>query len=152
MKQYLMSSNEIEHFLNSWKDGVIEIGRIHLEGGDYEKSAELFLSTHYAFDSEEVLFKPTFTKEVIFRNSKDLALSYFIGGEVAEDKGFALKPWEEIRLEELNIIEQDNLMVAMGTLNFKPLNLKENTLIAFTFLLIDTDGSLKIKVHHSSPI
>lgn len=147
-----MSSNQIEHFLNSWKDGVIEIGRIHLEGGDYEKSAELFVSTHYAFDSEEVLFKPTFTKEVIFRNSKDLALSYFIGGEVAEDKGFALKPWEEIRLEDLNIIEQDNLMVAMGTLNFKPLNLKENTLIAFTFLLIDTDGSLKIKVHHSSPI
>ena len=147
-----MSSNQIEHFLNSWKDGVIEIGRIHLEGGDYEKSAELFVSTHYAFDSEVVLFKPTFTKEVIFRNSKDLALSYFIGGEVAEDKGFALKPWEEIRLEELNIIEQDNLMVAMGTLNFKPLNLKENTLIAFTFLLIDTDGSLKIKVHHSSPI
>ena len=147
-----MSSNQIEHFLNSWKDGVIEIGRIHLEGGDYEKSAELFVSTHYAFDSEEVLFKPTFTKEVIFRNSKDLALSYFIGGEVAEDKGFALKPWEEIRLEELNIIEQDNLMVAMGTLNFKPLNLEENTLIAFTFLLIETDGSLKIKVHHSSPI
>ena len=147
-----MSSNQIEHFLNSWKDGVIEIGRIHLEGGDYEKSAELFVSTHYAFDSEEVLFKPTFTKEVIFRNSKDLALSYFIGGEVAEDKGFALKPWEEIRLEELNIIEQDNLMVAMGTLNFKPLNLKENTLIAFTFLLIDTDDTLKIKVHHSSPI
>ena len=146
-----MSSNQIEHFLNSWKDGVIEIGRIHLEGGDYEKSAELFVSTHYAFDSEEVLFKPTFTKEVIFRNSKDLALSYFIGGEVAEDKGFALKPWEEIRLEELNIIEQDNLMVAMGTLNFKPLNLEENTLIAFTFLLIDTDDSLKIKVHHSSP-
>ena len=147
-----MSSNQIEHFLNSWKDGVIEIGRIHIEEGDYEKSAELFVSTHYAFDSEEVLFKPTFTKEVIFRNSKDLALSYFIGGEVAEDKGFALKPWEEIRLEELNIIEQDNLMVAMGTLNFKPLNLKENTLIAFTFLLIDTDDSLKIKVHHSSPI
>ena len=147
-----MSSNQIEHFLNSWKDGVIEIGRIHLEEGDYEKSAELFVSTHYAFVSEEVLFKPTFTKEVIFRNSKDLALSYFIGGEVAEDKGFALKPWEEIRLEELNIIEQDNLMVAMGTLNFKPLNLEENTLIAFTFLLIDTDGSLKIKVHHSSPI
>ena len=147
-----MSSNQIEHFLNSWKDGVIEIGRIHLEGGDYEKSAELFVSSHYAFDSEEVLFKPTFTKEVIFRNSKDLALSYFIGGEVAEDKGFALKPWEEIRLEELNIIEQDNLMVAMGTLNFKPLNLEENTLIAFTFLLIDTDDSLKIKVHHSSPI
>ena len=147
-----MSSNQIQHFLNSWKDGVIEIGRIHLEGGDYEKSAELFVSTHYAFDSEEVLFKPTFTKEIIFRNSKDLALSYFIGGVISEDNGFALKPWEKIRLEELNIIEENNSMVAMGILNFKPLNLEEITIIAFTFLLINTDESLKIKVHHSSPL
>ena len=147
-----MSSNHIDNFLNSWKDGVIEIGRIYLEGGDYKKCAEKFLSTHYAFDSEEVLFKPTFTKEIIFRNSKDLALSYFIGGEISEDNGFALKPWEKIRLEELNIIEENNSMVAMGILNFKPLNLEEITIIAFTFLLINTDQSLKIKVHHSSPL
>ena len=94
----------------------------------------------------------TFTKEIIFRNSKDLALSYFIGGEISEDNGFALKPWEKIRLEELNIIEENNSMVAMGILNFKPLNLEEITIIAFTFLLINTDESLKIKVHHSSPL
>ena len=147
-----MSSNQIDNFLNSWKDGVIEIGRIYLEGGDYKKCAEKFISTHYAFDSEEVLFKPTFTKEIIFRNSKDLALSYFIGGEISEDNGFALKPWEKIRLEELNIIEENNSMVAMGILNFRPLNLEEITIIAFTFLLINTDESLKIKVHHSSPL
>ena len=147
-----MSSNQIDNFLNSWKDGVIEIGRIYLEGGDYKKCAEKFISTHYAFDSEEVLFKPTFTKEIIFRNSKDLALSYFIGGEISEDNGFALKPWEKIRLEELNIIEENNSIVAMGILNFKPLNLEEITIIAFTFLLINTDESLKIKVHHSSPL
>ena len=147
-----MSSNQIDNFLNSWKDGVIEIGRIYLEGGDYKKCAEKFISTHYAFDSEEVLFKPTFTKEIIFRNSKDLALSYFIGGEISEDNGFALKPWEKIRLEELNIIEENNSMVVMGILNFKPLNLEEITIIAFTFLLINTDESLKIKVHHSSPL
>ena len=147
-----MSSNQIDNFLNSWKDGVIEIGRIYLEGGDYKKCAEKFISTHYAFDSEEVLFKPTFTKEIIFRNSKDLALSYFIGGEISEDNGFALKPWEKIRLEELNIIEENNSMVAMGILNFKPLKLEEITIIAFTFLLINTDESLKIKVHHSSPL
>ena len=147
-----MSSNQLDNFLNSWKDGVIEIGRIYLEGGDYKKCAEKFISTHYAFDSEEVLFKPTYTKEIIFRNSKDLALSYFIGGEISEDNGFALKPWEKIRLEELNIIEENNSMVAMGILNFKPLNLEEITIIAFTFLLINTDESLKIKVHHSSPL
>ena len=146
-----MSSNEIEHFLNSWNNGVIEIGRVYLEGGDYEKCAEKFISSHYAFDHEEVLFKPTFTKEVIFRNSKELALSYFIGGDIPEDNGFALKPWGKIKLEELNAIEENNLIVAMGTLSMKPVNMEENTMIAFTFLLVNIDDSLKIKVHHSSP-
>ena len=61
---------EIKNFLNSWKDGVIEIGRIYLDKGDYVKQADKFLSHHYAFDTEKVLFKPTFTKEVIFRNKK----------------------------------------------------------------------------------
>lgn len=147
-----MSSDQIKNFLNSWKDGVIEIGRVYLEGGDYEKCAEKFLSSHYAFDHEEVLFKPTFTREVIFRNSKDSALSYFIKGDVAEDNGFALKPWEDIKLEELNTIEENNLMVAMGILSFKPVDIDEFTMVAFTFLLVIVDESLKIKVHHSSPI
>ena len=147
-----MSSDQIKNFLNSWKDGVIEIGRVYLEGGDYQKCAEKFLSSHYAFDHEEVLFKPTFTREVIFRNSKDSALSYFIKGDVAEDNGFALKPWEDIKLEELNTIEENNLMVAMGILSFKPVDIDEFTMVAFTFLLVIVDESLKIKVHHSSPI
>ena len=147
-----MSSDQIKNFLNSWKDGVIEIGRVYLEGGDYEKCAEKFLSSHYAFDQEEVLFKPTFTREVIFRNSKDSALSYFIKGDVAEDNGFALRPWEDIKLEELNTIEENNLMVAMGILSFKPVDIDEFTMVAFTFLLVIVDESLKIKVHHSSPI
>ena len=147
-----MSSDQIKIFLNSWKNGVIEIGRVYLEGGDYQKCAEKFLSSHYAFDQEEVLFKPTFTREVIFRNSKDSALSYFIKGDVAEDNGFALKPWEDIKLEELNTIEENNLMVAMGILSFKPVDIDEITMVAFTFLLVIVDESLKIKVHHSSPI
>ena len=147
-----MSSDQIKNFLNSWKDGVIEIGRVYLEGGDYENCAEKFLSSHYAFDQEEVLFKPTFTREVIFRNSKDSALSYFIKGDVAEDNGFALRPWEDIKLEELNTIEENNLMVAMGILSFKPVDIDEFTMVAFTFLLVIVDESLKIKVHHSSPI
>ena len=147
-----MSSDQIKNFLNSWKDGVIEIGRVYLEGGDYEKCAEKFLSSHYAFDQEEVLFKPTFTREVIFRNSKDSALSYFIKGDVAEDNGFALKPWEDIKLEELNTIEENNLMVAMGILSFKPVDIDEITKVAFTFLVVIVEKSLKIKVHHSSPI
>ena len=147
-----MTLDQIKFFLTSWIDGVIEIGRVYHEGGDHEKCAEKFISSHYAFDNGDVLFKPTFTKEVIFRNSKDLALSYFIKGDIAEDNGFALKPWEEITLEELNTIEENGSIVAMGTLNFKPIDADEMTRVAFTFLLINVGDTLKIKVHHSSPI
>ena len=147
-----MASDKIKQFLNSWKDGVIEIGKVFLEDGDYVKRAEDFLSAHYAFDNEEVLFKPTFTKQKLFRNSYELALSYFVKGKIEEDNGFALKPWESIDLVELNSIEQTSLKVVMGAFKFKPMNQNETTLVAFTFLLIEDGGSFKIKVHHSSPV
>ena len=144
--------NKIEEFLNSWTDGVVEIGRVFLDMGDYESCAERFLSSHYAFDTEDVLFKPTFTKEVIFRNTKESALSYFVKGYISEDKGFALKPWKEITLKELNKIQKDGLIVLMGALNFIPVGSDEVTIVAFTFLLTEVDGLLKIKAHHSSPV
>ena len=90
--------------------------------------------------------------EVVFRNSIDLALSYFIKGEIAEDNGFALKPWEKIELNELNVINGEKNKIAMGTFNFKPLKQDQFTLVAFTFFFTTSDGSLKIKVHHSSPV
>ena len=147
-----MVSDKIRQFLNSWKNGVIEIGKVYTYGGDYKKCAENFLSAHYTFDIEDVLFKPTFTKEVIFRNNKDDALSYFVKGSVEEDNGFALKPWESIDLVEVNSIEEDSLTIAMGAFNFKPVNQDVITLVAFTFLLIEDKNSFKIKVHHSSPV
>ena len=146
-----MVSDKIRQFLDSWRNGVIEIGKVYVEGGDYNKCAENFLSAHYAFDIEDVLFKPTFTKEVIFRNNKDDALSYFVKGSIKEDNGFALKPWESIDLVEVNSIEEDSLIIAMGAFNFKPVNQDVITLVAFTFLLIEDKNSFKIKVHHSSP-
>tara|TARA_B100000035_G_scaffold292892_1_gene281876 strand:- start:6 stop:446 length:441 start_codon:yes stop_codon:yes gene_type:complete len=143
---------KVKSFLNSWIEGVIEIGRVFLDGGDYHSCAEKFVSKHYAFDTDEVLFKPTFTKELIFRNTKDLALSYFVNGDINEDNGFALKPWEQIELDELTVLEEENLLAAMGTLKFKPLNSDEISLVAFTFCFINKVNSLKIKIHHSSPV
>ena len=147
-----MHKDQVISFLNSWKAGVIEIGKAFIDGGNYQSLAEKFLSKHYAFDTEEVLFKPTFTKEVIFRNTKDLALSYFVKGDIQEDNGFALKPWEKIELDELTILEEESYLVAMGTFKFKPVNSEEVALVAFTFCFIETESSLKIKIHHSSPV
>ena len=147
-----MELEKINEFLFSWSKGVIDIGKIYREGGDYKKSAKLFLDTHYAFEETDVLFKPTFTKEVVFRNNKKDALSYFVGGDISEDNGFALKPWESIQLEELNTLVAKDLTAAMGTLRFKPQKAKETTLVAFTFIFTKIDEAIKIKVHHSSPV
>ena len=147
-----MESKQIDEFLSSWCKGVIEIGKTHLEGGDVNQRAEHFLGTHYAFDEMDVLFKPTFTKQAVFRNNIKDALSYFVGGDISEDNGFALKPWEDIQLDELNLLLKTDLTAAMGTLNFKPYDSEETTLVAFTFIFASVDEGLKIQVHHSSPV
>ena len=147
-----MESKQIDEFLSSWCKGVIEIGKTHLEGGDVNQRAEHFLGTHYAFDEMDVLFKPTFTKQAVFRNNTKDALSYFVGGDISEDNGFALKPWEDIQLDELNLLLKTDLTAAMGTLNFKPYDSEETTLVAFTFIFVTVDEGLKIQVHHSSPV
>ena len=90
--------------------------------------------------------------EQIFRNNLEEALSYFVKGKFPEDNGFALKPWEEINLQELNILNEENLSTAMGTLSFKPVSSSETTLVAFTFVFCLEEGVIKIKIHHSSPV
>ena len=149
-----MSSTEkrIMDFLASWTEGVIKIGQEFLSDRDYVNCAIDFLSLHYAFDETEVLFKPTFTREVVFRNTKEKALSYFVKGQIDEDKGFALKPWEKIDLEECHILQEKDFIAVMGSLLFKPIDVDEITKVAFTFILIEAEESLKIKIHHSSPI
>ena len=147
-----MDSKEINGFISSWCEGVIEIGKTYLEGGDFNQRALNFLSAHYAFDEMDVLFKPTFTKQAVFRNNIKDALSYFVGGDISEDNGFALKPWEDIQLKELNLLLKTDLTAAMGTLNFRPYDSEETTLVAFTFIFVTVDEGLKIQVHHSSPV
>ena len=147
-----MKQNKINNFLESWIDGIINIGKVYTDKGDFKEIANHFIDSHYAFNYEPVLFKPTFTKEVIFRNSKHKALSYFVGGNIEEDYGFALKPWEKITIEELNILEENGLKVAMGIFNLKPVKIDEITSVAFTFVFTEDNDILKIKVHHSSPI
>ena len=65
---------------------------------------------------------------------------------------FLLKLNKKINLQELNILNEENLSTAMGTLSFKPVSSSETTLVAFTFVFCLEDGEIKIKIHHSSPV
>jgi len=147
-----VNPNEVEDFLKSWKDGVIDIGIAYQEGNNYKERARAFIETHYAFDIGDVLFKPTYTNDVVFRNNPEAALSYFVSGDISEDSGFAIKPWENIKASEINFLIEDNLCAVMGILNLKPLNSENETKIAFTFILVKDNDELKIKIHHSSEL
>ena len=153
MIEKIINKDEVVSFLDSWKSGVVNIGQTYTENNDFVSVAKDFISKHYNFTEGEVLFKPTFTKEVIFRNNKEDALSYFVKGNISEDNGFAIKPWEKIDLLDINIIIENGYCFCMGVLELFPLSKDESTKVAFTFMLVkDTNDSLKIKVHHSSPI
>jgi hypothetical protein len=147
-----MNEANIYEFLNSWKDGVIGIGSVFKSDGDYKKEATSFIDKHYAFNESNVLFKPTFTKQVIFRNNKEDALSYFIKGDIIEDNGFAIKPWKSIEPLEIHINIEESFSIAMGVLELSPFSDENPTKIAFTFILDEFDNGIKIKAHHSSPI
>ena len=144
-----INETDVKLFVDSWKQGVLDIKNVYDNKGDYQERASKFLETHYLFETESVLFKPTLTLEEIFRNSFDRALSYFIGGDIDEDKGFAIQEWKSIETDQINILIEDGLIIAMGVLSFKS---DEVLKVAFTFMLTESNSDLKIKVHHSSLI
>ena len=144
-----INETDVKLFVDSWKQGVLDIKNVYDNKGDYQEQASKFLETHYLFETESVLFKPTLTREEIFRNSFERALSYFIGGSIDEDKGFAIQEWKTIDTEQINILIEDELIIVMGVLSFKS---DEVLKVAFTFMLKESNSDLKIKVHHSSLI
>tara|TARA_B100000900_G_scaffold401050_1_gene405313 strand:+ start:728 stop:1174 length:447 start_codon:yes stop_codon:yes gene_type:complete len=143
---------QVLNFLISWKDGILDISKSYIDNGDYEEKALKFIKDHYLFEIEDVLFKPTMTKSVLFRNDFNSALSYFIGGRIAEDTGFAIRPWKKIEISEVNNLKENNLIITMGVFKFTSFNTSELTKVAFTFVLKRSDDRLRIKVHHSSVI
>ena len=133
----------------AWAAGIVEIGKAKTAGDDVEAVAKQLLNELYAFD-EKVLFKPTKAAEDPFRNSYDEALSYFVGGLLEEDSGFALQPWTAVRFENEDVLIRDDYAVAMGHYFFTDTSGKE-TKVEYTFgYQLEDDGSLKIDLHHSS--
>ena len=135
-----------------WADSIISIGKIFLNKGNYRLEAEKTLKKLYAFDISNVLFKPTFASQNQFRNSFEDALSYFVGGNIEEDNGFAIKPWFKIRFSENKIVIAHDNAIAMGNYYFTSVEDKKNeTKVEYTFGYIkDKKGNLRINLHHSS--
>ena len=92
---------EVNAAQQAWCDGLVNIGKVHKEGGDYKGVASKFIDDAYDFSGGRTFFRPTLaTAPQAFRTTKAGALAYFVGGDAnfPNDKGFALRPLGESSL------------------------------------------------------
>lgn len=149
-----ITEQEVVAAQEDWGDGIVNIGKVYSEGGDYRKAAADHINEFYAYDQSLVLFKPTLAAVEQFRPSFDGALSYFVGGNPSypEDDGFAIKPWSKVRWQNAGITNNVcHMAVAMGNYYFTPAGGGEETKVEYTIGYIrDSKGALRMTVHKST--
>ena len=148
----MVTKEQVLDVQQKWGSGVVKIGSLKDRRAECEAFASEFLDDRYAFEGENVLFKPTKCESEQFRPTKLEALSYFIAGDdraCNEDKGFAIQPWTNVRFENTGIILEENRAISMGNYFFTDLDGNEAK-VEYTFGYKLINGELKIDVHHSS--
>ncbi len=136
----------VDEVQNGWGSGIVAIGAAE----NPEAAAIEHLDRFYAYDFRNVLFKPTKASDDQFRNTKEEALSYFVGGVIPEDKGFALAPYTKVRFDNHRVVVKCYMALAMGNYYFTQTD-GEEVKVEYSFVYVqDEKGDLKIKLHHSS--
>ena len=147
-----ISKDQVALAQEAWGDGIVRIAAAHADGGDYEKVAREHIETLYAYGLSPVLFKPTLAKDVQFRSTFEGALSYFVATNNAcpEDKGFAIKGWTKVRFENVDVVADGGMAMAMGNYFFTAPDGNEQK-VEYSFgYIVDAEGELRIALHHSS--
>lgn len=141
-----VSIDDVTAAQSAWGKGIVAIGG----ASDPGKAALDHLENLYGYENGQVLFKPTKAAENQFRGTKDEALSYFVGGSVNEDKGFALAPYTNVRFENEDVVLGCGSALAMGNYYFTTTQ-GEEIKVEYSFGYVkDENGNLKINLHHSS--
>lgn len=104
---------DVENAQEAWGNAVVAIGEA---GDDAPRLAKEIASSAYAFDLGPIQFKPTLAAEIPFRPDLEGTLSYFVSGndKFAEDGGFALRPWSNVRFDNHTVKFFENIAIAMG--------------------------------------
>ncbi len=136
----------------SWGSGLVQIGDVFTKGGDFKAAASTFIDEHYAFNDGTVLFKPTKAAVDEFREDKQQALSYFVGGMEPEDHGFAINPWSKVRFDNKGFYIDEDSAIAMGNYYFTDAKTGKDVKVDFTmgFKRAPSDGHLELFLQHSS--
>lgn len=146
----MITTEMIQKAQEAWLRGVIEIGRLYTEKKNFVEFAKSFIRECYNYDEGIVLFKPTKARLKPFRLTFEEALSYFVGNDLEEDKGFALEPWMEIRFEVAGNLIFNEIALSQGNYYFTSAKTGETIRVEFTFVYKLVGNQLKIVTHHSS--
>jgi hypothetical protein len=152
-----ISEAEVNAAQQAWCDGLVKIGKVHKNNGDYREVASQLIDDLYDYKEGRVFFKPTLAfGNNTFRNTKAGAMAYFVGGDknFPEDTGFALKHWTKVRYDnnadENGIQIHGDIAITMG--NVYLMNAKgEEVMVDKTFVFRRCkDGKLRLCVHKSA--
>lgn len=147
-----ITEQEVLEAQKIWGEGIVHIGKVYSEEGDYTAAAKKHIADLYGYNLGPVLFKPTLAAEKQFRTTEEGALSYFVGHNenFSEDHGFAIKPWSNVRWESTGIKTEGNMAIAMGNYFFTPAEGGDEVKVEYTFAYTKDDkGKLRIIMHGS---
>lgn len=133
----------------AWKQAILK-AEAYAELGKLEDMAKRAIKRLYGFGERDVLFKPTRASEVPFRSTLEEAVSYFIGGIIREDAGFALSGFQDIIFDNYKVITNENEAFAIGQYTFileGGASLKADYTIGY---YLNENNVVKIFLHHSS--
>ena len=156
--QNIITYDEVNAAQQAWCDALVKIGKLKEDGGDYRAYAQEVITEAYNYDHGKVFFKPTLAfGEQTFRNTKNGALSYFVGGDPAypNDKGFALAPWVKARYDNAGdknegIQIYGSVAITMGNVWVTGKDGKEVMVDKTWVFRKGKDGQLRIIVHKSA--
>jgi hypothetical protein len=139
----------------AWGDALVAISTTHDQKGQAAAKAlaEQVIDQAYGYQLGTVLFKPTLTTAPqTFRTTRAGALAYFVGGDPAfpKDKGFALKGWRQVTIQNAAIFIDGNVATTMGNVMITNKAGEVTTVDKTWKFHKDSNGKLRIMVHHSS--
>ena len=155
----LVTGAEVLEVQSKWAAAIVNISKIHKQGGDYIKAAAAAAGELYAYGHSNVMFKPTKAAEYRFRPTAEEAMSYFVGGNVVdggyqEDGGFAInggKGWASCVYKNHQVQLKGGIGLAMGTYDFTCATTGSVSTVEYTFGYTRcSDGKMRIFLHHSS--
>jgi hypothetical protein len=156
-KKASITEAEVNAAQQAWCDGLVKIGKVHADKGDYKATASKLIDDLYDYKDGKVFFRPTlaFGKSA-FRPTKEGCLAYFVGGDknFPEDTGFALKGWAKVTYDnnasENGMQIHGDIAITMG--NVYLTDAKGNMVtVDKTFVFRKcADGKLRLCVHKST--